>query len=132
MSRSTHQVHALPLPVEASINRSYSRVELADAYAVTLPDSAVRDPEQLARFMFGQQAPVTRVLMTVRDFVVGMFGLKTGSSLMLDGEEMKTKRVGIFRIYSTSANEIVLGEDDKHLDFRISLLVRPQPEWRQN
>ncbi|MEO7642897.1 MAG: DUF2867 domain-containing protein, partial [Ramlibacter sp.] len=30
-------------------------------------------------------------------------------------------------IYETLAHEIILGEDDSHLDFRVSVLVRPVP-----
>src|SRR3954468_13141279 len=126
MSRSAHRVCALPLPVEAGINRLYPRVELADAYAVTLPDDAVRDPERLARFMFERPAPLAHALMGMRDAVVSLFGIKTGRSLVLDGKQMKTRRVGMFKIYSVTADEIVMGEDDKHLDVRMSLLVQPR------
>nr|WP_254787295.1 DUF2867 domain-containing protein [Variovorax sp. OV700] len=31
-------------------------------------------------------------------------------------------RIGIFRIYETHVDEIVLGEDDRHLDFRVSVM----------
>ena len=34
-------------------------------------------------------------------------------------------RIGIFKVYSKSETEIVLGEDDKHLDFRLSVLRTP-------
>ena len=35
--------------------------------------------------------------------------------------------MGIFRIYETRPHEIVLGEDDKHLDFRLSVLHEVLP-----
>lgn len=37
-------------------------------------------------------------------------------------------RVGVFKVYSTNQTEIVLGEDDKHLDFRISVLCSGEAE----
>ena len=43
------------------------------------------------------------------------------------GAESKTGRVGILKIYGTSPTEIVLGEDDKHLDFRLSVHCSNQP-----
>jgi len=60
--------------------------------------------------------------MKVRDTLVAGFGLKTAKHLTSLGSEAKGNRVGLFKIYSTSATEIVLGEDDKHLDFRVSVL----------
>jgi hypothetical protein len=35
-------------------------------------------------------------------------------------------RVGIFKIYERGRNEVILGEDDKHLDFRLSVLYVPK------
>ena len=65
--------------------------------------------------------------MTVRDAIVGRFGLKTAKQLMSLEAEGKTSRVGFFRFYSTSPIEVVLGEDDMHLDFRISVLCSGSP-----
>ena len=48
---------------------------------------------------------------------VAVGGAKVSHELLLRAE-----RVGIFKFYSSNDTEIVVGEDDKHLDFRISLL----------
>ncbi len=65
--------------------------------------------------------------MAVRDAVVGRVGLKTARQLGELGEAGGAGRLGIFKIYSTSPTEVVLGEDDKHLDFRLSVLCADQP-----
>ena len=65
--------------------------------------------------------------MAVRDALVGRFGLKTAKQLTSLGAESKTGHVGIFKIYGTSPIEVVLGEDDKHLDFRLSVLCSGTP-----
>ena len=65
--------------------------------------------------------------MAVRDALVGRFGLKTAKQLTSLGAESETGRVGIFKIYGTSPSEVVLGEDDKHLDFRLSVLCSGTP-----
>jgi hypothetical protein len=49
--------------------------------------------------------------------------LKTSKSLVARGREGK---VGIFPVRSNTATEVVLGEDDKHLDFRVWVHVEPQ------
>jgi hypothetical protein len=60
--------------------------------------------------------------MKVRDLLITGFGLKTSAQLARVEPGSKVRRIGIFRIYSTSRHEIVLGEDDRHLDFRLSVL----------
>ena len=37
-------------------------------------------------------------------------------------EAQRGERIGIFRIYAVSDDEIIVGEDDSHLDFRLSVL----------
>lgn len=60
--------------------------------------------------------------MRVRDLVVARFGLKTARHLATLAGGAKGGRVGPFKVYSSDDTEIVIGEDDKHLDFRVSLL----------
>jgi hypothetical protein len=64
-------------------------------------------------------------LMRIRDGLVAGFGLKTSTRLRVLGTSSTAERVGIFKVYSTTEHEIVLGEDDKHLDFRLSVLCSP-------
>ena len=66
-----------------------------------------------------------RRLMHLRNKLVAPFGLKSGDVQNRDGENTKQPgpddRLGIFRVYSQTDNELIMGEDDKHLDFRISV-----------
>ena len=127
MSIEHHRVTAVSLPQESGVANVYASVNLADAYSIELPIGASTNPELLARFIFSQQAPWISSLMSVRDALVAGFGLKTAKQLQSIGAEDKASRVGIFKIYSTSPTEVVLGEDDKHLDFRLSVLCSNQP-----
>ncbi len=90
-----------------------------------LPTGASTDPELLARFIFGLSSPLERFLLKARDVLVGGFGLKTVKQKSL-AAEYEVSRIAIFRIYSISQAEILLGEDDKHLDFRVSVLCSDQ------
>ena len=125
MPHSPSHVIPVALPAQSAIASAYAPVHLADAFAVDLPPGASGDPELLARFIFAQQAPWVQGLMAVRDAIVARFGLKTSRQLNAMAGEGRPPRVGIFRIYSSSATEIVLGEDDTHLDFRASVLCIP-------
>jgi Protein of unknown function (DUF2867) len=113
-------VVSVSIPNESRVRQAYATTDLADAYELHLPTGAMHDPEALARFMFSNQPVWMSRLMRLRDFIVGWFGLKTA-----DGLRRSTgKRIGIFRIYETRETEIIMGEDDRHLDFRVSVLLR--------
>lgn len=116
---------AVQIPLDARANGFYAITHLADAYAISLPPDVVADPEQLARFLFESQPVWAEKLMGLRDMLVSVFGLKTAKQLGAPAAEGAEKRIAIFKIYESSAKEVFLGEDDSHLNFRISVQVRP-------
>ena len=122
MSGSLHSPFPVPLPAQSRIDQVYPTVHLADAFAIELPAGITTDPDTLARFIFAHQPTWIRVLTRLRDLIVAGFGLKTTRELATLGASAQAQRVGIFKVYSTTEREIVVGEDDKHLDFRVSVL----------
>ena len=66
--------------------------------------------------------------MRVRDALVAGFGLKTSKRLEESARSERDKHVSFFRIYERTVDEIVLGEDDKHLDFRLSVFQGAREE----
>ncbi|WGS53619.1 DUF2867 domain-containing protein [Paraburkholderia sp. D15] len=122
MSHAHSAVLNVTLPAESAVTGLYHAPDLADAFAVRLPDNAIDDPELLARFLFENQAGWIGKLMGLRDAIVGRLGLKTARELRTLSSPASHERVDIFRIYAKSAREIVLGENDSHLDFRLSVL----------
>lgn len=68
-------------------------------------------------------------LMLIRDKVVGVFGLKTSNQLTAEAKDPNHfkfqvgDQLDIFKVYAITENEIILGDDDKHLGFRVSLLL---------
>jgi len=115
-------VTPVALPPQSAITSFYKSVNLADAFSIQLPPSASSDPHVLARFVFSHQPAWVGVLTKIRDAIVAGFGLKTSSHLASLSSNAKANRISFFKVYSTSETEIVVGEDDKHLDFRVSLL----------
>ncbi|WP_215408862.1 DUF2867 domain-containing protein [Janthinobacterium sp. JC611] len=120
MQEMNNVVRAVALPPSAGIAPLYPGSNLADAYAVDLPTEQARrmDMQGLARLLLGSQPGWTRKLMVLRDAIVARFGIQTARQM----EAKPGKRIGIFRIFAVSDDEIILGEDDSHLDFRISVL----------
>jgi hypothetical protein len=128
MQNSSVSVTSVALPASSRVTRMYADPNLADAYTIRLPDNASTDPEQLARFMFSHQAAWIGKLLQVRDALVAGFGLKTAKHLEESARDELDKHVSIFRIYERTVDEIVLGEDDKHLDFRVSVFQETRAE----
>jgi hypothetical protein len=65
--------------------------------------------------------------MRLRDALVGVIGLKKSSDAPAPPPENARLApgdfVGFFRVLDRSDDEIVAGEDDRHLDFRVSFLL---------
>jgi Protein of unknown function (DUF2867) len=116
---------AVAIPPDARANGFYASPYLADAFAISLPADVAASPEQLARYVFENQPAWVNTLMGVRDTLVAGFGLKTAKQLAAPSVDKSEKRVGIFKIYASNAQEVFLGEDDSHLNFRISVQLRP-------
>ena len=117
---SATRAHAIPLPKDVRVAAQYPGAFLADAFAITLPAGAPTDARELAQRALAGRAPWVDRLMALRDALVRPFGLKTSRQLSADRSE-GVARIGIFRVYEASADEVVLGEDDAHLDFRLSV-----------
>jgi hypothetical protein len=112
------------LPAESGTAGLFPGANLADAFAIRLPAGSSRDAARLTRFMFAEQAPWFHALVGVRDMLVVGFGIKTSKQLRAAAPAGGIDRVYVFRVHAASADEMILGEDDRHLDFRASCLVR--------
>ena len=109
------------LPSTSRLSSSYARANFADAFSVDLPDDACHDARSLAEHIFARQPAWIPMLLNIRDMLVRPFGLKTAAGLaQADGD-----RISLFRVFERHEDEIVLGEDDTHLDFRVSVLLQP-------
>lgn len=121
-------VETVALPARSAIQaveRLYPSVNLADAFAIALPDGASADPERLARHIMTHQPAWIGALTRLRDVLVAGFGLKTTAQLARLAHGDQVDRISFFKVYSRNSAEIVLGEDDRHLDFRLSVLCSP-------
>jgi len=88
--------------------------QFADAFRIEVNDRAL-NARQAAERMIAQQPRWADALVTLRNILVSPFGLKTSGANRTAPREM----VGIFPIVSQTADRLVAGFNDKHLDFRI-------------
>jgi hypothetical protein len=118
------RARAVPVPSDSVLAPLYGGADLLDAYAIELPAGASDDPEMLARVAFERQAAWIRALTWVRDTVMATVGVKSSRAIG-DAAAMHGRQViGYFPVLSKRAGEMVVGGDDRHLDFRVAVLVR--------
>ena len=76
----------------------------------------------------------TAQLFELRNKIVSVFGLKTPEKIktkkeLLDNFKCEpNEKLGLFMVFNKTKDEVILGEDDKHLNFRISLLKEDSTE----
>jgi len=68
-------------------------------------------------------------LLSLRNKIVAVFGLKTVEMAKSEKEILANfkgnpeDKLGLFKVYEKTDSEIILGEDDKHLNFRVSFML---------
>jgi hypothetical protein len=121
-------VQKVDLPTQSLVARAFPQPDYADAYCVRLPGGAPNDLDAVVRAALGSAPQWVALLMQLRDRIVGVIGLKTASRSAprdLGHDTLKAgDRLGIFKVFERADDELLLGEDDWHLDFRVSVLVR--------
>ena len=115
------KINQVGLPSESRLNSSYAEADFADSFSVELQEFASRNPEALAQHIFTRQPKWIALLVRLRDVLVRPFGLKRAVDLQGAGGD----RINMFLVFGRYENEIVLGEDDTHLNFRVSILLQP-------
>lgn len=67
-------------------------------------------------------------LFHLRNKIVSLFGLKVPENIkererLLEEFECEPgQKLGLFQVYEKNDNEVILGEDDRHLNFKVSFL----------
>lgn len=88
----------------------------------------------IGKYFFTSAPNWTGALFKLRNRIVSLFGLKTSGTAKDREAQLQNfkcepnERLGLFMVYHNDENEVVLGEDDKHLNFRISLYKANHPK----
>lgn len=94
--------------------------QYADAFSVTVPNPNLTVGEA-ARAMWSSAPGWVHALMAVRNLAVAPFGLKKA----VEGKAASHPTIGIFPVVSETPDRVVMGFDDKHLDFRVIVDTSP-------
>jgi hypothetical protein len=95
----------------------FGKVDYIDSYrAIKSTDESM---EEISNQIFKLPPWIIR-LMKIRDVIVRPFGLKTGKDF---GFKDKNPKDYFFAKIAQTENELIMGETDRHLNFRVSVLI---------
>jgi hypothetical protein len=110
------------IPDNSIISNGFGKTDYCDSYRVVKQTGETVDGITTQIFKMPHWIPV---LMKIRNSIAKTAGLKTGKN-----ENVKDaayypagSKAGYFTVTARNVNEIVMGEDDRHLCFRTSVLV---------
>lgn len=106
----TSKVLATNLPDHSALHARFSKGDFLDCYVVEA-SSSPRDAANVITSFPGW----AKVLVQIRKLITEPFGLSN------TGPDAPDK-VGIFPVEQESESELIAGFNDKHLDFRVSVL----------
>lgn len=104
------KVTTTDLPLESELRKRVGIKDFLDCYSVE-SDLSPREAAEIITAFPGW----ARTLLSIRSVLTAPFGL------LNDGPECSDK-VGIFPVESESSRELIAGFNDKHLNFRVSVL----------
>jgi hypothetical protein len=118
------RVSTVSVPAGGLAANVLPRVDFADAYAIDVaPGISAR---ALAEAVFASAPPWVAALMAIRHAVVAPLGLVATRGSLERAARVANRtgdRVGVFPVLAQAPDELLLGLDDRHLDFRVSVRI---------
>jgi hypothetical protein len=102
--------------------------QFGDAFQIIVEGQNLSAMEAAKRAVYGAPSWINR-LLELRNLVVKPFGLKPGEDRSL--ENAGPSNVGLFPVLAEEPNRVLLGMNDKHLDFRLLVDVVNQNNGSQ-
>ncbi len=105
--------------------------DFADSYSIALNTNDLTI-EQVGKSFFTSAPVWVEALLIVRDKIVGVIGLKTASDFeyrkkLINNFKCEVgEQLALFKVFDKNEHEVIIGEDDKHLDFSVSLFLDRQ------
>lgn len=115
------------IPEGSMILNGFGKINYWDTYQVQL-SSKDYSVDKITTDIFRAPKWMDK-LMKMRNWIVKGFGLKTGDKI--DNNETHYSlgsKAGYFTVFDRNENEIVMAENDKHLNFRTSVRVEKHTE----
>jgi hypothetical protein len=119
-------MQAIEKDVKADVRDLLPGADFADAFSLVVDDPSIDAIAAAHRAMSSRPRWVTS-LMWLRDVFVRPLGLQTSEDVSL----VKVERIGLFPVFIKTPERVVMGLDDKHLDFRLAIDVAALDDRRR-
>lgn len=117
------------LPEKSLLARKIS-YDYVDSFQSILNDEHSKiTTSQVGKSFFSSSPKWVGKLFLLRNKIVSLFGLKTENETNNREQQLanfsceKGEQLGLFKVIDKTENEVILGEDDKHLNFRVSFFL---------
>lgn len=114
------KVISLAVPDTLLIQNALPKIDFSDCFATTNHKDNL---ETISKMVFDNTPKWITALLKFRNNLVKPLGLKYEKPADYNTEFKIGGYVGFFKIYTLQENEVILGADDKHLNFRVSILI---------
>lgn len=129
------QVETCALPAASALPGYLEAVSFTDSYSVDL-DRPQMTMQGLYLALFAHHPWWAKALLLLRTRIVSLFGIGGPTARQMASIEIKDsyvagEKIGLFTLIAQTEDEIIAGGEDKHLDFRVSVLrLRGEPSDR--
>lgn len=107
-----------------------AQIDYSDVFTLPIENSiAEKRIQDFGKAFFTSAPKWVAGMMAFRDRVMGVLGAKTSApkgdrQALLDAFTCeKDQELGLFKVYESTEDLVVLGQDDSHLDFRIHMYL---------
>lgn len=124
-------IKSVEIPNESILKKDSKNYDYVDSYQIDFTsEKGIISSTEIGKAFFTSGPEWIGVLFKIRNKIVSVIGLKVSSGNTNDIrnqiENFKWEpgeRLGLFKVFDKTNEELVLGEDDKHLNFRVSLFI---------
>lgn len=125
---SNSVVKSLNLPPTSIIRESFEEAHYIDTYCISVCNPQNYSIDYITGIFFTSLPNWIKKLLSFRNFIVKFFGLEGGHIDKLKKPDKSVyydigSTAVMFKVHSRNNNEIVMADNDKHLNFRTSLLI---------
>lgn len=118
------------IPINSNLSKTLTNINFADNYECVIYDkNNAITIEQIGKYFFMSGPKWIDALFNMRNKLAKNIGLKIPAGTKPTNDAINNfkfqigDQYGLFKVFDKNEHEIILGEDDKHLNFRVSLFL---------
>lgn len=118
------------MPFASLLSKNKNAFDYTDSYKSALNQSGKSyTSTEIGKAFFSSSPKWIDHLFSLRNKIVKLFGLKISESRDRKQQLAAFKcepgeQMGLFKVIDKTDHEVIIGEDDKHLNFRVSLMFQ--------